>query len=99
MTGKIAVRDLGKARPGLLGRKICSAALAAWVVISMAPAVNASEPAGNHGNVLYRFNHQELASAAGPAANSPSAAAAGDEIGIVVLRSDGGDPRQLRVDD
>jgi len=70
------------------------------------PAANASEQ-GRHdpdrvvnaesGNG--RSNRQQLSLAVGPSAKSPTAGATAEQIGILFLRSDGGDPKDLRIDD
>jgi hypothetical protein len=99
MTGKIAAR-VGNSRRGWTGRQASGAVLLAWIAVSMAPAANAAEAArevGARGNVADRLNHQQVAAA--PAAYLPRSGAAAEDLGILFLRSDGGDPQELRVDD
>jgi hypothetical protein len=97
MSGKISVHDVGHSRPGSIGRRASGAVLLAWIAIFMTPAVNAGEPARD--GVGDRLNHRQLALAATPAAHLPPAGAAAEDVGILFLRSDGGDPQQLRADD
>ncbi len=102
MTGKVSVYDVGHSRPGSIGRRASGAVLVAWIAIFMTTAVNASEPAREPkagADVADRLNHQQLALAAGPVAHPSPAAAAAEDVGILFLRSDGGDPQQLRADD
>jgi hypothetical protein len=106
MNGKVSVYDVGHCRPGSMARRLSFAVLVAWIAIFMMPAVNASEPAREAkagADVADRLNHQQLALAAGPAtraapAGTPTGAAA-EDVGILFLRGDGGDPQQLRSDD
>ena len=66
----------------------------------MVPAANAAEPArevGAPGDVADRLNHQQAAAA--PAAYLPRPGAVAEDLGILFLRSDGGDPQELRIDD
>jgi hypothetical protein len=97
MTGKVSVYGVGHSRPGSIGRRASGAVLLAWIAIFMVPAVNASEPARD--GVADSLNHRQLALAATPGAYSSPAAAAAEDVGILFLRSDGGDPQQLRADD
>jgi len=102
MTGKVSAHGVGHSRPGPIGRRASGAILLAWIAILMAPAVNASEPAREAKagvDVADRLNHRQLALAATPAAHLPPAGAAAEDVGILFLRSDGGDPQQLRADD
>jgi len=102
MTGKVSIYDVGHSRPGSIGRRASGAVLVAWIAIFMTTAVNASEPAREPkagADVADRLNHQQLALAAGPVAHPSPAAAAAEDVGILFLRSDGGDPQQLRADD
>jgi hypothetical protein len=99
MTGKISAR-VGNSRGGLIGRQASGAVLLAWIAILMAPAANAAEPArevGAQSNVADRLNHQQAAAA--PATYLPRPGAAAEDLGILFLRSDGGDPQELRLDD
>lgn len=102
MTGKISVHDVGHSRPGSIGGRASGAVLLAWIAIFMAPAVNASEPAREAKvavDAANRLNHGQLALAAAPASHASPAGAAAEDVGILFLRSDGGDPQQLRADD
>ena len=90
-------RYVGSCRPGSIGRRVSGAVLLAWIAVLMAPAVNAAEPARD--NVADRLNHQQTAVAAVPAVHYAQPGAVAEEVGILFLRSDGGDPQQLRLDD
>src|SRR5438094_6897035 len=99
MIGKISAR-VGNSRRGSIGRQASGAVLLAWIAILMVPAANAAEPArevGAPGDVADRLNHQQAAAA--PAAYLPRPGAAAEDLGILFLRSDGGDPQELRIDD
>jgi len=79
-------------------RLLSCAVLAAWLAIFLPAATNAAEPAGDETNIADRLNHQQIA-AINPAAPAPSAVTAPvEELGVLFLRSDGGDPQQLRPD-
>jgi hypothetical protein len=102
MIGKVSAYGVGHSRPGSIGRRASGAVLLAWIAIFMAPAVNASEPAREAKagvDAADRLNHGQLALAAAPAAHPSPAGAAAEDVGILFLRSDGGDPQQLRADD
>ena len=100
MAEKISV-NAGNSRRGSIGRQASGAVLLAWIAIFMAPLANAAEPArevGAQGDVANRLNHQQAAAA--PAAPLPRAGApVAEDLGILFLRSDGGDPQELRIDD
>jgi hypothetical protein len=84
----------------LIGRQAGGAVLLAWIAIFMAPPASAAEPArevGAQNDIADRLNHQQAAAA--PAAYLPRYGAAAEDVGILFLRSDGGDPQELRVDD
>jgi len=97
MTGKVSVYGVGHSRPGSIGRRASGAVLLAWIAIFMTTPANASETARD--GVADSLNHRQLALAATPVAQSSPAAAAAEDVGILFLRSDGGDPQQLRADD
>ena len=98
---------VGDPRPGLIGRSVSGAALLVLTMILALPAANASErdrhdpdrvvSAG--GEAGGRSNRQQLSLAVGPSAKSPTAGATTEQVGILFLRSDGGDPKDLRIDD
>jgi hypothetical protein len=92
----------GNSRRGSIGVHASGAVLLAWIAIFMAPPGNAAEPArevGAQGHVADLLNHHQAASAAAPMAPLPRSGPAAEDVGILFLRSDGGDPRELRVDD
>lgn len=78
-------------RFGSLGRGLTSTALLAWLAIFAAAAADAKEPA-QHQPV------QQASAGNAPATAAANPAAAVDELGILILRSDGGDPKELRPD-
>ncbi len=49
--------------------------------------------------IAARLNRQQLSLAAVPSANIAAPGAAAEPVGILFLRSDGGDPKELRVND
>jgi hypothetical protein len=68
----------------------------------MAPPANAAEPARDadaKADVADRLNHQQAALAAAPQAQPSRSSAVTEDVGVLFLRSDGGDPQELRIDD
>src|ERR1700726_4576460 len=92
MTGKVSVYGVGHSRPGSIGRRASGAVLLAWIAIFMTTPANASETARD--GVADSLNHRQLALAATPVAQSSPVAPAAEDVGILFLRSDGGDPQQ-----
>jgi len=93
-------------RPGSFGRCFSWAALLAASMIFVMSAANAEESAransagqadGKNG-VVARSDRQQL-SLATVRADVPASGGAAEAVGILLLRSDGGDPKELRVDD
>ena len=100
MTGRTFV---GNPRSRLIGRSVSGAALLVLIVILAVPVANASEQ-GRHdpdrvvnaaGDNAGRVNRQQLSLAVGLSAKPATA----EPVGILFLRSDGGDPKELRIDD
>ena len=75
-------------------------------VIVFTPATNANERSaqkavqrgGAGGNIADQLNHEQLSPAALHSTASPTSGTAGEEVGILFLRGDGGDPNELRDD-
>jgi hypothetical protein len=93
-----------------LARSLASVAALAWLAILMAPAANAQairqdamQQASIGPDTASRLNPAQLPSAgappstSAPASNSPVAIAP-EEVGILFLRADGGDPQLLHPD-
>ena len=104
MTGPISACLTGSSRPGLLARTLTGAVLLAWLAIFAMPSASAEEPArpvvlqqAGAGNVA-PSNPGQASPAGGPPAVSQPSAIAADDVGILFLRSDGGDPKELRAD-
>jgi hypothetical protein len=97
---------IGDRRPGSIGRRISCAALLATSMIFASSAGNASEPTransaratdGKNG-IAARSDRQQVSLAA-VRSDVPTSADTAEAVGILFLRSDGGDPKGLRVDD
>src|SRR4029077_10648245 len=98
MTENTFAGDTRNFRRGSIGRRVSGAVLVAWIAIFMAPSGNAAEPARNAGakaDVADRLNHQQAALAAAPQAQPSRSSAVTEEVGVLFLRSDGGDPQEL----
>jgi hypothetical protein len=93
-------------RPGSFGRCFSCAALLATSVIFAMSAGNADElaransarEADGKTGIAARSDRQQL-SLATVRADVPAPDGAAEAVGILLLRSDGGDPKELRVDD
>ena len=85
---------IGDPRPGSLGRRISCVGLLAASVILAVSAVKADQPARPD---LARPGRQQASLAA--TRSDVVTGGAAEAVGIVFLRSDGGDPKELRVDD
>jgi hypothetical protein len=94
--------------PQLLARGVSSIAVLAWLAIVMPPAADAQairqdpmQQACIGPDLTGRLNGAQpsgpAAAATGPTTNMPAAVAA-EEVGILFLRADGGDPKELRAD-
>jgi hypothetical protein len=98
---------IGDARPGSIGRRISCAALFATSMMFGASAANAEElvhanavrQADGGSGLAARSDRQQLSLAAVHADSGPTSGGAAEAVGILFLRSDGGDPKELRVDD
>src|SRR2546422_628509 len=98
--------SIGDPRPASTGRSISCAALLAAGVIFAASAGNANELAGPNSaraadggsGIAATLNRQQLSLAA-VRSDVPTSGAAVETVGVLFLRSDGGDPKELRVDD
>ena len=102
MTENTLAGGAGNFRRGSIGRRVSGAILLAWIAIFMAPSVNAAEPARDGGakaDVADRLNHQQAALAAAPQAQPSRSSGVTEDVGVLFLRSDGGDPQELRIDD
>jgi hypothetical protein len=104
MTGPISACLTGSSWPGLLARTLTCAVLLAWLAVFAMPAASAEESArpaalqqAGDGNVA-PSNPGQASPAGGAPAVSPPSAIAADDVGILFLRSDGGDPKELRAD-
>ena len=85
MTNSITALGLAIFHRTSAGRALAAAVLAAWLAIFMPTVTKAAEPAS--------------AAAAAPGTAAPILAPpATEEIGLLFLRGDGGDPQQLRAD-
>ena len=92
-----------------LARSLASVAALAWLAILTAPAANAQgmrrdamQQASIVPDTASRLNPAQLPSAARPSTSAPASnapiASAPEEVGILFLRADGGDPQQLQPD-
>ena len=97
---------IGDPRLASIPRSISCAALLAAGVIFAISAGNANElarpnsaPAADGGSgIAAALNRQQLSLAA-VGSDVPTSGAAVETVGVLFLRSDGGDPKELRVDD
>jgi len=97
---------IGDARPGSIGRRISCAALFATSMMFAASAANAEElaranavrQADGGSGLAATLNRQQL-SLASVRSDVPTSGGAAEAVGILLLRGDGGDPKELRVDD
>jgi hypothetical protein len=108
MPGKISGNRASRLPPQLLARGVSSIAVLAWLAIVMPPAADAQairqdpmQQASIGPDLTGRLNGAQpsgpAAAATGPTTNMPAAVAA-EEVGILFLRADGGDPKELRAD-
>ena len=75
--------------------------LLGWISLLVAPVTHASELTRHtisRGDVADRLNREQLPRPGTPAAESVRSRRAAEPIGILFLRGDGGDPKELRVD-
>ena len=101
MTENTLAGGAGNFRRGSIGRRASGAVLLAWIAIFTAPSVDAAEPARDAGakaDAADRLNHQQ-ALAAAPQAQPSRSSGVTEDVGVLFLRSDGGDPQELRIDD
>jgi hypothetical protein len=102
MTENTLAGGAGNFRRGSIGRRASGAVLLAWIAIFTAPSVDAAEPARDAGakaDAADRLNHQQAALAATPQAQPSRSSGVTEDVGVLFLRSDGGDPQELRIDD
>src|SRR5689334_1290426 len=108
MPRKISGNRAGRLPQQSLTRGVSSIAVLAWLAIVLAPAADAQaihqdpmQQASIGPDLTGRLNGAQpsgpAAAAAGPTANVPAGVAA-EEVGILFLRADGGDPKELRAD-
>jgi hypothetical protein len=107
MPGKISGNRAGRLPPQLRARDVSSIAVLGWLGIVMAPAANAQaihqdpmQQASIGPDLTGQLNRAQPSGPAAPAATGPTAnvPAAPEEVGILFLRADGGDPQELRAD-
>jgi hypothetical protein len=75
--------------------------LPGWTSLLIVPVSNAKESTRHtnpRGDIADRLNRQQLSRPATPAAEAVRSRGATEPIGILFLRGDGGDPKELRVD-
>jgi hypothetical protein len=109
MPGKISGNRAGRLPQQSLARGVSSIAVLAWLAVVMAPAADAQaihqdpmQQASIGPDLTGRLNQAQPSGPAAPAATGPTAnvpaVAAAQEVGILFLRADGGDPQELRAD-
>jgi hypothetical protein len=79
--------------------RLAAALLISWVALFMPTASNANELTRqtiSRNAIANRLNHEQLSST--PSAKYASSDATTEPVGILFLRSDGGDPKELRAD-
>jgi hypothetical protein len=79
--------------------RLAAALLISWIALFMATASDANEvtrQANSRDAIANRLNREQLSSE--PSAKYASSDASTEPVGILFLRSDGGDPKELRVD-
>ena len=75
--------------------------LLGWISLLIAPVTNANELTRHtisRGDIADRLNREQLSRPATPAAEAVHSRRVTEPIGILFLRGDGGDPKELRVD-
>jgi hypothetical protein len=108
MTRTASICAASTSRFGSIRRPLTSTALLAWLAIFAAASAEAKDPAQRQpaqqasASTATQPAQQASASIATQPAPQPSVAqsptAAVDELGILILRGDGGDPKELRPD-
>ena len=97
---------IAEPRPGWFGRRFsCAALLATSMIFTMSAAnadelarANSAREADGKTGIAAPSTRQQL-SLATVRSDVPAAGGAAEAVGILLLRSDGGDPKDLRVDD
>src|SRR5436190_4509769 len=108
MPGKISEDRAGRWPQQSLARGVSSVAVIAWLATVMTPAAEAQgirqdsmQQASIGPNLPGRLNPTQPSGPAAGAATAPTSnapAAVAEEVGILFLRADGGDPQQLQAD-
>src|SRR5438270_11221081 len=108
MPGKISGDRAGRRPQQSLARGVSSVAGIAWLATVMTPAAEAQgirqdsmQQASIGPNLPGRLNPTQPSGPAAGAATAPTSnapAAVAEEVGILFLRADGGDPQQLQAD-
>src|SRR5438270_12655017 len=107
MPGKISGDRAGRRPQQSLARGVSSVAVIAWLATVMTPAAEAQgirqDPIrqASIGPDPGRLNPAQPSGPAAGAATAPTSnapAAVAEEVGILFLRADGGDPQQLQAD-
>ena len=98
---------VGDPRSGLIGRSVSGAALLVLTMMLAGPVAKAAEQTRHDpdrvvnagGENAGRSTRQQLSLAVGLSPKPRTPGATAEPIGILFLRSDGGDPKDLRIDD